>query len=120
MSGRSACVRKRNGFSGVQRRIFPIFIREGRDLQQQEVQEAKMSGTRRRFFQDAAIFGAGLLGMNERLEAQAEKPKRMRPREASHSHTQATGAPLAMVTPDLTDLPHEIDGNVKVFRLVAE
>ena len=79
-----------------------------------------MSGTRRRFFQDAAIFGAGLLGMNERLEAQAEKPMRMRPREASHSHTQATGAPLAMVTPDLTDLPHEIDGNVKVFRLVAE
>ena len=79
-----------------------------------------MSGTRRRFFQDAAIFGAGLLGMNERLEAQAEKPMRMRPREASHSHTQATGAPLAMVTPDLMDLPHEIDGNVKVFRLVAE
>src|SRR5258707_1338622 len=79
-----------------------------------------MGGTRRRFFQDAAIFGAGLLGMNERLEAQAEKPMRMRPREASHSHTQATGAPLAMVTPDLTDLPHEIDGNVKVFRLVAE
>jgi len=89
-------------------------------LQLHEVQEAKMSGTRRRFFQDAAIFGAGLLGMNERLEAQAEKPMRMRPREASHSHTQATGAPLAMVTPDLTDLPHEIDGNVKVFRLVAE
>ena len=34
-------MRKRNGFSGVQRRIFPIFIREGRDLQQQEVQEEK-------------------------------------------------------------------------------
>src|SRR5881397_1365483 len=120
MSGRSACVRKRNGFSGVQRRIFPIFIREGRDLQQQEVQEEKMSGTRRRFFQDAAIFGAGLLGMSKSLEAQAEKPMRMRPREANHLDTPATGAPLPMVTPDVTDLPHEMDGGVKVFHLAAE
>ena len=79
-----------------------------------------MSGTRRRFFQDAAIFGAGLLGMSKSLEAQAEKPMRMRPREANHLDTPATGAPLPMVTPDLTDLPHEMDGSVKVFRLVAE
>jgi hypothetical protein len=79
-----------------------------------------MSGTRRRFFQDAAIFGAGLLGMSKSLEAQAEKSMRMRPREASHSHAPATGAPLPMVTPDILDLPVRMDGNVKEFHLVAE
>src|SRR3989442_8217065 len=79
-----------------------------------------MSGSRRRFFQDAAIFGAGLLGMSKSLEAQAEKPMRMDPREANHSHPPATGAPMPMMTPDVADLPHEMDGSVKVFRLVAE
>jgi FtsP/CotA-like multicopper oxidase with cupredoxin domain len=79
-----------------------------------------MSGSRRRFFQDAAIFGAGLLGMSKSLEAQAEKPMRMRPHEANHGRSAAPSAPLPMVTPDVADLPHEMDGNAKVFHLVAE
>src|SRR5438034_6647283 len=66
-----------------------------------------MSGSRRRFFQDAAIFGAGLLGMSKSLEAQAEKPMRMDPREANHSHPPATGAPMPMMTPDVADLRSE-------------
>jgi len=34
-----------------------------------------MSGTRRRFFQDAAMLGAGLFGLSKSLQAQEEKPK---------------------------------------------
>src|ERR1700745_3988329 len=78
-----------------------------------------MSGTRRRFFQDAAIFGAGLLGMSESLRAQNEKRTPMRPREAHHERT-APSAFLPMMTPDVADLPHEMDGGGKVFNLPAE
>src|SRR5258708_20659287 len=81
--------------------------------------EAHMKG-RRGFFQDAAIFGAGLLGMSKSLQARDEKPMRTRLRESSHGHSQATGTPLPMITPDAADLPHETEGNVKVFHLVAE
>jgi len=79
-----------------------------------------MSGSRRRFFQDAAIFGAGLLGMSKSLEAQAEKPMRMRPHEVNHGHSSAPGDPVSMATPDVADIQHEMDGNVKVFHLIAE
>jgi FtsP/CotA-like multicopper oxidase with cupredoxin domain len=96
-------------------RMIPIAFPRDRDFQDREFQEAKMSGTRRRFFQDAAIFAAGLLGLSESIEAQAEKPRQMRPRE-----TKPAGTPLPMMTPDVADLPHEMDGGVKVFHLVAE
>jgi FtsP/CotA-like multicopper oxidase with cupredoxin domain len=109
-----------NSFSGVKFRYFLFLFREERDLQNREVQEVDMSGSRRRFFQDAAIFGAGLLGMSKSLEAQAEKPMRMRPHEMNGGRSAGPSAPSPMVTPDLTDLPHEMDGGVKVFRLVAE
>jgi len=79
-----------------------------------------MSGSRRRFFQDAAIFGAGLLGMSKSLEAQAEKPMRMRPHEVNHGRSAAPSDPVPMATPDVADVPHEMDGNVKVFHLDAE
>src|SRR5712675_394531 len=79
-----------------------------------------MSGTRRRFFHDAAIFSAGLLGMSTSLRAQTEKSMPMRPRESGHAVKPAMGAPLPMVTPDVADLPFEMEGNVKVFHLVAE
>ena len=79
-----------------------------------------MSGTRRRFFQDAAMLGAGLFGLSKNLQAQEEKPLAMRPREASHGHTQPAGAFLPMATPDVADLPHVLDGVVKVFHLIAE
>src|SRR6266566_2917525 len=95
-------------------------LREERGLQHQGIQEASMSGTRRRFFQDAAVFGAGLFGLSKSLQAQDEKSMSMRPREAQRAHTPAPGAFLPMVTPDVADLPHETDGGVKVFHLVGE
>ncbi len=78
-----------------------------------------MSGTRRRFFQDAAVIGAGLLGLSKSLQAQDEKSMPMPPREA-HPGKGAATALLTMATPDLADLGHETDGNVKVFHLIAE
>jgi FtsP/CotA-like multicopper oxidase with cupredoxin domain len=75
-----------------------------------------MSGTRRRFFQDSAVLGAGLFGINSQLRAQTTESQ-------SHGHT-ARNTPLAasppMLTPDVADLPYKLDGGVKVFHLTAE
>ena len=93
-----------------------------------------MSGTRRSFFQDAAFFGAGFFGLAEALrgDAQVSDPQAARAIEQGRHHSPygkpkkkevaPTGPDpfLPMVTPDLEDLPHEMDGGVKIFRLVAE
>jgi manganese oxidase len=95
-----------------------------------------MSGTRRRFFQDAAAIGAGLLGLSETLRASTpgdalqtpgknESGRHHSPYGSHGSHKAAPNVvapehPLAMVTPDLADLPYEMDGGAKVFHLVAE
>jgi FtsP/CotA-like multicopper oxidase with cupredoxin domain len=73
-----------------------------------------MSGTRRKFFQDAALFSAGLFGINSQLRAQISE---------SHSRTARNAQPSAsppMLTPDVPDLPCKIDGAIKVFHLIAE
>jgi len=81
-----------------------------------------MSGTRRNFFQDAAVFGAGLFGLTSQLRAQqtsgARAPAR-HIRDAASANSPTPASP-PMLTPDLPDLPHELDGAVKVFRLTAE
>lgn len=91
-----------------------------------------MSGTRRRFFQDAAVFGAGFLSLTEALRgsSQAQDPEAARKiEEGRHhspygSHKKKVEAPpppfVPMTTPDVGDLPFEMDGAVKVFRLSAE
>jgi FtsP/CotA-like multicopper oxidase with cupredoxin domain len=95
-----------------------------------------MSGTRRKFFQDAAIFGAGLLGISKTLPAQSRNGAGSMPAQDNHSHPgrgheigdhkseHAAGGGrdpiLPMVTPDIPNLPYEMDGAVKVFKLVAE
>src|SRR5713101_1906390 len=98
--------------------------------------EANMSGTRRKFFQDAAILGAGLFGMSKRLSAQSSGGAGAASAQNNHSQPggkhDAHGHPaghaaggvrdafLPMVTPDIPDLPYDMDGAVKVFKLVAE
>ncbi len=75
-----------------------------------------MSNTRRKFFQDAAVLGAGLFGINSQLRAQTTKSQ-------SHGHTARGTQPAVsppMLTPDVPDLPHKMDGAVKVFHLIAE
>ena len=95
-----------------------------------------MSGTRRRFFQDAAAFGAGLFGLSEALRAGTPGNIAQSPHEnerARHHSPYGSYGPhqaqakaamrdhaLSMVTPDVPDLPHEMDGGVKVFHLVGE
>jgi len=92
-----------------------------------------MSGTRRRFFQNAAFFGAGFLTLTEALRANPQSdPQKAREIEEGRHHSPY-GVPkkkvepppgpepyLPMLTPDLPDLPFELDSGVKVFRLTAE
>src|SRR5216684_7912540 len=73
-----------------------------------------MSGTRRRFFQDAAVLGAGLFGINSQLRAQSPELQRRKTRNA-----QPAASP-PMLTPDVPDLPYKMDGATKVFHLIAE
>ena len=75
-----------------------------------------MSNSRRNFFQDAMLFGAGLFGLNARLSDAEEPPgsqtQRRRPAEKSFPR-----AAVPMIAPDIEDLPFELDGATKVFRL---
>jgi FtsP/CotA-like multicopper oxidase with cupredoxin domain len=71
--------------------------------------EASMSSTRRNFFQDAALFGAGLFGL-------ATSAKGV-PFPAAKAPSKGR---VPVLTPDVPDLPFEMDGPVKVFRLRAE
>ena len=89
---------------------------------------------RRKFFQDAAVFGAGLLGFSRSLAASPggitgnTQAGHLHPgagnkaqnREIKRTAPTARDAFLPMVTPDVPDLPYEMDGVVKVFKLVAE
>ena len=82
-----------------------------------------MSGTRRRFFQDAAILGAGLFSLGPELRAQQKisgvHGLGNRVGNPANSTSPPT-VPPAMLTPDVPDLPHELDGATKIFRLTAE
>jgi manganese oxidase len=83
--------------------------------------------SRRKFFQDAAIlgvgfFGAGTTGSLSAQESRSATAYAARPHHDAASH-KSDPSPLPgppMMTPDVPDLPHHLDGAVKVFRLTAE
>jgi FtsP/CotA-like multicopper oxidase with cupredoxin domain len=92
-----------------------------------------MSSSRRNFFQNAAIFGAGLFGLAGSVRAKAKElgDEQDAPHGGHESHgaahrsierasKEASNARVPMATPDLTDVPFEMDGGAKVFKLVAE
>ncbi len=80
-----------------------------------------MGNSRRIFFRNAAVFGTGLLGWGEALRAQARSNGSEKIAERSkQSGAQRNGPPVRMTTPDTGDLPFEMDGSTKVFRLIAE
>jgi FtsP/CotA-like multicopper oxidase with cupredoxin domain len=84
--------------------------------------ETFMSESRRSFFRNAAAVGAGLMGWAESLDAQ--KAPVGDPRTANHAHQQRVGKepagpPVRMQSPDIPDLPWTVEGETKVFRLVA-
>src|SRR5579863_8143110 len=71
---------------------------------------------RRNFFQNAAALSAALFGMSDHLKAQAPGANaRIR-----HPHIEDTSPGPRVVTPYVPDLPYELDGNVKIFRLTSE
>jgi FtsP/CotA-like multicopper oxidase with cupredoxin domain len=74
-----------------------------------------MGGSRRRFFQDAAVLGAGLFGTTTLVDAQ-ERAGAVKSRTISGAMEKH----VPMVSPDIPDLPFTLDGGVKVFRLRAE
>ncbi|MBS1865103.1 MAG: multicopper oxidase domain-containing protein, partial [Acidobacteria bacterium] len=80
-----------------------------------------MGNSRRNFFRNAAVFGTGLLGWSEALRAQARSSGTEKAGARSRKvDAQRNGPPVRMITPDASDLPFEMDGATKVFRLVAE
>lgn len=82
-----------------------------------------MSGTRRRFFHDAAILGAGLFSLGSELRAQQKISGVNGPGNRIGNPANSTSPPTVpppMLTPDVPDLPHELDGATKIFRLTAE
>jgi FtsP/CotA-like multicopper oxidase with cupredoxin domain len=80
-----------------------------------------MGNSRRNFFRNAAVFGTGLLGWSESLRAQARSGGSEKTGERTKKgDARRDRPPIRMITPDAGDLPFEMDGATKVFRLVAE
>jgi manganese oxidase len=81
-----------------------------------------MGNSRRNFFQDVLLFGAGLFGSARLAAAEASngEEKQKRRRDAEAHGRQPEGVRVPMVTPDVPDLAFEMDGAVKVFRLKAK
>ncbi len=79
-----------------------------------------MSESRRSFFRNAAVLSAGLMGWTEGLRAQRGPERSGNKSHRARQREDATEPPLPMESPDLMNLPFTIDGNTKVFHLVAE
>jgi len=87
-----------------------------------------MDRARRSFLQGAAIFGAGIFGgraVAAQKGQQNEHGKMQMPPGMNMDHDKMPmhkngAAFLPVVTPDVPNLPFEIDNGVKVFHLVAE
>jgi manganese oxidase len=76
-----------------------------------------MNGNRRRFFQDAALAGAGVLGWSSRAMGHAQNSLNNFAENNQHKKVVADAHSVPVTLPDVPDLPFELDGNVKVFRL---
>ena len=74
-----------------------------------------MKHTRRDFLQGAAAIGAAAFAHGDLAEAHARALS-----EEHHALAGGSGAFRAVVTPDVPDLAFEMDGDVKMFHLVAE
>jgi manganese oxidase len=91
--------------------------------------EELMSSSRRNFFQDAAVFTAGLFGLSTPLDAATpQSTAAANDKNSSHRRGLATKSKSAsqphshvpVTTPDVPDLPFTLDASTKVFRLRAE
>lgn len=73
---------------------------------------------RRSFLQRALAFGAGALSLST-LAGSASSQDVSDP-HLGKSRRVPAGPPIPVITPDIPSLPYTMDGNVKVFHLVAE
>ena len=79
-----------------------------------------MSSSRRSFFEEALLFGAGLFGLSTPLANATSSPQTEPPRNRRGVPTNSPPKPpVAMQTPDVADCPFKMDGATKVFRLKA-
>jgi manganese oxidase len=76
-----------------------------------------MTTSRRSFFQDAMLFGAGIFGFSARINSTAPSDNKGPSPTAKANLSRKPSVPL--LTPDVPDLPFEMDGATKVFRLKA-
>jgi manganese oxidase len=76
-----------------------------------------MTTSRRNFFQDAMLFGAGIFGLGARVTSAESAGHKASPSRAKTSSPPKP--PITMLTPDVRDLPFEMDGASKVFHLKA-
>jgi len=82
--------------------------------------EEEMSHSRRNFFRNAAFAGTGILGWAESVRAALRGAEPAGETKKNSRSAIRGGPPVRMITPDIGDLPFEMDGGVKMFRLVAE
>jgi hypothetical protein len=73
--------------------------------------------TRRTFIQKAASFGAGVFAASRLSAESTSKPAALKQHPAGRSDATFN---VPVVTTDIGDLPFTMDGNTKVFQLVAE
>jgi len=87
-----------------------------------------MNRARRMFLQSTATLSAGLIaaakalatGQNQQMQAMPGMPHSQHKMPAVKSGSSGPIATLPVQTPDVPDLPYEMDRGVKVFRLRAE
>ena len=80
-----------------------------------------MSESRRNFFRNTAILGAGLMSWAEGLRAQKTPDgKSPTPPPGGRGKEKSASPPIAMTSPDIPDLPFTMDGGIKVFHLIPE
>jgi FtsP/CotA-like multicopper oxidase with cupredoxin domain len=79
-----------------------------------------MSESRRSFFRNAAVLGAGLMTWAEGLRAQKSAKPDAKERTNRARAKERAGPSPRMESPDVGDLPITMDGDTKVFHLIAE
>ena len=79
-----------------------------------------MSESRRSFFRNAAVLGAGLMTWAEGLRAQKSAKPDANERTNRARAKERAGPSARMESPDIGDLPVTMDGDTKVFHLIAE
>lgn len=80
-----------------------------------------MSESRRSFFRNATMLGAGLMTWAESLRGQTGSEPHHHPSKGTASvKKKPAGLPTSMESPDIGDMPFTMDGGTKVFHLIAE